>query len=177
MIADLPFATRRGLRRHRRGHDAAVRLAVRGAAAGRRRDDRGRLRVAVRRLAKPPDARIDRARGLFDSQRDGTPLSQRPVDHAGLVDVQIGVVDRFLRKGEIGVGLGDARHPAGRVGAGSDAVRAEVARVGEAEALLVEDADADAALAARDGAFDRALLDLHGSRLRLAEEDLPGRDA
>ena len=123
------------------------------------------------------DARIDRPRGFFDGQRDGTALGQRPVDHAHLVDVQVGVVDRFLRKSEVGIGFGDARHPPRRVGARSDAIRAEVARIGEAEALLVEDADADAALAARDDAFDRALLDLHRAGLRLPQEDLAARHA
>src|SRR2546425_2665084 len=174
VVADLPLAVRR---RDRRRHRAGVRLAVGRANAGRRRDDRRRDGVARRGLAKMGNPGIGLARGGLDRERDLGELAHRPVLETALEDVEVHIVERPRREAEVCVGLGDAGHALRLLHTGDDALLAQVARMRETEALPIEDADADAALAARDDVLDRAVLDLHGSGARFLEEDLPRADA
>ena len=122
-------------------------------------------------------AGIRLARGGLDRERDLGELTDRPVLEAALEDVEVHVVERPRGEAEVRVGLGDAGHALRLLHTGDDALLAQVARMRETEALRVEDADADAALAARDDVLDRAVLDLDGSGARFLEEDLTRADA
>src|SRR3989442_15166209 len=120
---------------------------------------------------------IGLARGGLDRERDLGELAHRPVLETALEDVEVHIVERPRREAEVCVGLGDAGHALRLLHTGDDALLAQVARMRETEALPIEDADADTALAARDDVLDRAVLDLHGSGARFLEEDLPRADA
>src|SRR5207244_9165917 len=102
VVTDLPVAV---LGCDRGCHDAAIRLAERRAYAGGRGDVRRRLGIAIGRLAELLYSRIGRAGGFLDGERDRAALTQRPVNDAGLVDVQIGIGDCPSRQREILIGL------------------------------------------------------------------------
>src|SRR5439155_21232347 len=152
VVADLTIAV---LGRNGRRHDAAIRLAERRAYAGSRGDDGHRFGIAVGRLAELLHARIGRAGGVLDGERDRAALAQRPVNDAGLIDVEIGVVDRLTCEREILIPLGEPGHPAGGVGASLNPVHRKIACESEAEPLLVEHSDANAPLATSNDGFDR----------------------
>jgi len=73
------------------------------------------------------------------------------------------------------VGLGHRAHVTRAVDAGGDAAGGEVAGVGESDAALAQEPDADAALAARDHVLRGAVAHLDAGRPPFAEEHLTGR--
>ena len=123
------------------------------------------------------DAGIHGPRRPFDRERDRPAVGERPLLEARLVDVEI---DRFERRPsdtEVLVGLGDRGHASCLIDAGLDSRESEIAGVREADALRVEHAHAEAALATRGHDLERTLLRLDRTGQRVADEDLGGRDA
>ena len=116
--------------------------------------------------------------GGFTKTDDETGHSDgKPLLEARLVDVEI---DRFERRPsdtEVLVGLGDRGHASCLIDAGLDSRESEIAGVREADALRVEHAHAEAALATRGHDLERTLLRLDRTGQRVADEDLGGRDA